>query len=166
MQFGEHHVGRALGRASWDLDGPWYVLDDRGNTVRAGRLDERPDADAQIFRGRYRPEILKWLDWERLFWVTDADRRLFVALLSASRDRLSMVYPAIEWHLILLDTDPNRVVTAELERRSIRVHPIRSILPVWRVGHPDYTIAGDGHPSRRYNEVLGRWVQGLLESGP
>jgi hypothetical protein len=164
-QYSEQHVGRALGRDSWDLHGPWYVVNDHGVAVHAGRLDERPGADSDVLSGRFRPEVLKWLDWQRLFWVSDSDRRFFVALLATARDRLAAVYPRAEWHLILLDVNPNALVTGELERRGIQVHPIRSILPVWRTEHPDYSISGDGHPNRRYNQVLAGWIEShLLDS--
>jgi hypothetical protein len=161
-QFSEQHVGRALGRDSWDLHGPWYVLDNHGAAVRAGRLDERPGANSLVLRGRFRPEVLKWLDWQRLFWVSDSDRQMFVALLATARERLAASYPGAEWHLILLDLDPSALVTAGLEHNGIHVHPIRSILPAWRTGQPDYTIPGEGHPNRRYNETLAGWVQSHL----
>jgi len=159
LQYSEQHVGRALGRDSWDLHGPWYVLDDRGSAVHAGRFDERPGTGSAVLKGRYRPEVLKWLDWRRLFLVSDSDRRFFVALLAAARERLSAAYPRSEWHIILLDVDPSARVTEELEHQGIHVHPIRSILPVWRTGHPDYTISGEGHPNRRYNAELAGWLR-------
>jgi hypothetical protein len=162
MQYSEEHVGRALGRASWDVDGPWYVLGDGGRAVRAGRLDERPDANREILKGRYRPEILKWFDWMRLFWVTDADRRFFVALIGTARERLLHAYPGLRTHLILLDADPDPFVTEALDRQGVLVHPIRSILPNWQPTHPDYTISGDGHPNRQYNEIVGQWVYSRL----
>ena len=165
-QYSEHHVGRALGRDSWDPHGPWYVLNGDGVAIRAGRLDQRPGAGSLVLSGRYRPEILKWLDWERLFAVSDSDRRFFVGLLATARARLSEVYPSGEWHLILLDVNPSALVTEALERQGIHVHPIRSILPVWRTAHPDYTISADGHPNRRYNEALADWVQSRLLASP
>jgi hypothetical protein len=158
MQYSEQHAGRALGRASWDLDGPRYVVGNDGRAVRHGRLNDSPTGvGVHLFTGRYRPEILKWLDWKRLFWVSESDRQFFVALLGTARERLSDVYRSAEWHLVLLDTEPHPDVLNGLLHRGVAVHPIGSILPTWRPGHPDYSIAGDGHPNRRYNEELARW---------
>jgi hypothetical protein len=166
LQFSEQHAGRALGRASWDTDGPWYVLDADGRVRLSGRFDERPKREP-ILSGRYRPEFLKWLDWRRLFWVTDIDRRFFVGLLTTAHDRLAATFPAAEWHLILLDERPNPLVTTPLERHGISVHPIQSIVPGWRPDHPDYSIPGDGHPNRRYNSALAAWLAaGIVQRPP
>jgi hypothetical protein len=165
-QFSEEQVARALGRASWDLHGPWYVPDGRGGATLAGRFDQRPGATSPALSGRYRPAILRWLDWQRLFLVKDSDRRFFVALLATARERLSREYPGAEWHLILLDTHPSAIVTSGLRDWGLGVHPIRSILPAWRPEHPDYTISGDGHPNRRYNEVLAEWLQQIIMAPP
>jgi hypothetical protein len=156
FQYGSEHARRARAPSSWDRDGPRYLVDRARGVVRAGSFD--PAGAPPAGPGRFRPEAVRWFEGRWAPALAAAERRFFVALLLGARERFARDFPGGEAHLVLLDPRPDPATVAALEAGGVRVHPIRSILPDWRPRAPRWSIPGDFHPNRSYNEALAAWL--------
>jgi hypothetical protein len=156
------HVHRLLGRRSWTRSGPRYVLDDDGRVVYAGSYDLCRESHPLFTRIRW--QIRKSAFGRRVLAftppVTRADKRLLLQVIERSREHLRVVYPNIEFHVLLSARGREYdEVAGSLRTRGFPVHSVDSILA--ESGLPREVLRlhfMDLHPSAHAHDLIARYL--------
>jgi hypothetical protein len=142
------HTARAAGRGKWDRFGPMFVVDDKGQAVRAGNFNTA---------GRSWRELV---GFNRL--TEEEEEELAASILTAASSELAGLYPGIRFHVFLWDGVPDGVAR-RLKDRGVSVHTIRQIIPDY--SDEKYLIAPpfEYHPKPVAYEKVADYVLGLLK---
>jgi hypothetical protein len=159
------HVARATGRRSWDKGTPRYIQSADGSPRFGGNFDDMPsEAGAvegylrrsQVYRRIFGPE----------FRVTDADVRLYIALIRGARERLVDAYSGLSFHVIQWGTK-HREALADLEQAGIEVHYIDDILPGYDDDEVSFLLSPhDLRPSAATHERIADYVTTRIMTKP
>jgi hypothetical protein len=151
------HVARVTGKRSWDKQSPRYVLSDDGSPRFTGNFDDTPSEDMTL-EGQLRKSHV----YRRIFGadprITEADVRLYIAIIRAAQQRLIEVYPGLSFHVIQWGTKHHEALV-DLERTGIDLHYIDEILPGYDDDEVSFKLSPhDGHPSAASHERIADYV--------
>ncbi|MCC6369480.1 MAG: hypothetical protein IT236_00600 [Bacteroidia bacterium] len=156
----EHFI-RAAGKSSWDINGPWYELEN-GQLVYKGGFEAR-----NYFKENYISKRLKSV-WHssflyRSFFTPKAsavDVARVIEILKTMNFKLQQ--KGIKFYLVVTPEKQKEELyntfTKELAQTKIPVFYADSILPNLYAPSNNYFIAGDGHPNKNYNIKIANYL--------
>jgi len=156
------HIDRAVGLASWDVNGPRYVLDEAGIAVQQGSF-EKPSQESQ---SRLAKVINKSLTYGRLrlFLQERPDHQgaeLIQGILRRAREIVETRDSNGQFHVIYWpSSSPLMAAVIEgLEDDGFDLHPIAEILPDLAASRSRYRLHEfDGHPTGLSHRMIGEYV--------
>lgn len=108
------HTARAAGRGKWDRFGPHFVVDDKGQVVRAGNFNTMGTSWREL------------VGFNRL--TEEEEEELSASILTEASRELARLYPGIRFHVFLWDGVPDGVAR-RLKEKGVSAHTIRQIIP-------------------------------------
>ncbi len=178
------HVWRVAGLTALTHQ-PRYVLDADGTVQAAGFFRDPKPLALRLGLGRRvadqleKSAILRRLEHPGLFlsfdvvepMITEDDMRLYLAVVSRSRELLSAQYPGIEFRIILwpgrntAERSTNEILRDGFRRMGIAVDLVEDILPGYTTDDAPFVLSSlDPHPNALANRLLARHVLNQMES--
>jgi hypothetical protein len=170
------HVIRAAGHASWDRNGPRYVLSDSG-VGRSGRFADPPESLLPRILERLGAQLRRshlWRKFRPPFQITSADVDLGARIIAASRDELVNRFEFLSFHVIVWSDSlfgergkvlEERFLTG-LAEQGISIHLVTDIVPDISIHWSDYTISPvDPHPNVKANRVIAGFIVNRIMNG-
>jgi len=176
------HVARVAGLRPWQRHDPRYRLDPGGSARRDGNFDDDPSPEprpwllARVLR-QFEKSVLIQRVSRRVRPITKEDVRLFLAIVSRSRELTFREYPGARFDVILWrafisyfrQADARRVnemmVTA-LRSAGYSLHDVDSILPGFATDPLPYEIPLEPHPNALATRLLAEYVLRAIVHAP
>jgi len=160
------HIARVAGLDSWDLHGPRFTVDAKGEAVRAGNFDD----PARIF-GLKQPywvqlALDKFFTWQRFFGrardPNSTDLQLFLAVVRSSVHLAQRRYPNSDFYVLLWDgriDERLAVIEKELRSAGISVRRVSEAIPDLTPHWTHYILSvQDPHPNVLQNELIANYL--------
>ena len=160
------HVQRSAGKASWDRDGPRYLLTPDGVLYAGAFRDSAQVRMARSLLDKFNKSYAYRNFFANRFRQSDKDTELYAAIVAQARDNLATKYPGIAFHILWWDGERNAAAeqTAAL-LESIRptgFYRVSQLLPNFAADPERYRIPADGHPNALANYELGLFLAGTI----
>ncbi len=163
-QSGTIHISRVVGRQTWGLRGPRFVLGEDGRVERRGSFDDDPVA-VWLHETLDRSRIYRQFIGDRNA-ASEAQIRLFAGVIGAARDRYLERNPDGAFHVIIWGTKHREAVDASLRELDLSFRRIGDILPGYEEDDAPYAIGPhDSHPNAQANRILSEFIVEELLSG-
>jgi hypothetical protein len=157
-----NHIDRAVGFASWDENGPRYVLDEAGVAVQQGSFGKSPqESQSLLAKVINRSLIYSRL---RLFLQDRPDHQgaeLVQGILRRAREIVETRDSNGRFHVVYWPSSSPLMaaVIDGLEDDGFDLHPITEILPDLAASRSRYRLHEfDGHPTELAHRLIGEYV--------
>lgn len=158
---GYFHARRVRG-VSWDTNGPRYLIEPDGSVKYHGRFsDPRSRSEEAVLwvRARLKLSALGKEILARVAPDAPEDPDLMLAVVQASRERITKEYPGCEFHVVFWNDYEDGSLASGLESIGMNVHRITSFIPDIYTDPLKYHIhEHDGHPSRLASELIANYI--------
>jgi len=153
------HVARSAGLESWDVHGPRYILSKYGEVKYAGHFDDKRESTiSKVLNKSNTLNVLSPLNQKNI--------DLLVAIISASKSKLTKLYPGIKFYVLLWDDRGAEIYNEEtikimddLRSKEITTLLISEILPDYKGNTDKYVISvNDTHPNALINEIIAEYI--------
>ncbi len=157
------HAYRVIGYWSWDISGPMYVLDEKGNAVHAGNFNRN------IKRYRLRTGILgrsafcrKIFNYQRA--LHEEEKQLFLTVVRQSKRWVDRKFPGADFHILLWDWSmgEDTFIFDAMRREGIIIHDIKQIIPDYQTNMQHRIGRYDRHPNGATYRLLAEYLGGEL----
>jgi hypothetical protein len=174
------HIARVAGLTTWDNHGPRFTLGANGEPIRAGNFDDRASFEPRWIQAAFD----KFFIWQRFFGrsraPSQADLKLFVAVVHESARLAMQLYPHSEFHVFVeacsdepdhkKDPDCEMLLSMrkELQSAGMLVHPLNQAIPDIVAHDERYRLSVyDRHPNALLHRLLANFiVQQVLTHPP
>ena len=153
-QSADFHLERSIGCAVWENFGPRYEISRNSQIVSKGNFNQFICS----FRRAVNYIMPKHYD--------NYSIQLFTGIVKETERKLKLLYPGIEFHIIIYDVfqGPNHLKYMEaLKKSGIEVHKISEIIPGLKYNDPNYFYL-DSHPKPRLNRELSDYIISFSET--
>lgn len=156
------HIDRAAGLASWDENGPRFVLDEAGIAVQQGRFEAAPQESRSLLAKVVNKSLI--YSRLRLFLQDRPDQQgaeLVRGILHRAREIVETHDSNGEFHVLYWpSSSPLMAAVIEgLEDNGFNLHPITGILPDLATSRSRYRLHEfDGHPTELSHRLIGEYV--------
>ncbi len=166
------HVARTAGATTWDFSGPRYRLSSAGELQRAGNfyngnpfnfLYWSDSESARFLEKAKRYLLVKSNIYNAIKSVISEDsKKLFCAVLLASRDTVEKKYPGCRFDIILWDSEPE--IIDFLKKNNFNWHTREQVIPDFKENRPKYVFPADSHPTALADKIIAEYiVKNILE---
>jgi len=163
------HYDRAAGRSAWDLAGPRYDFDSRGELKFYGSFNSL--TGIKIKRRILNSHFLGWIhdrisEKKALTPVNmERDRERFVEIVKKSKDILEKRYGTGFYVLIYEHGESPEKVVKLFEKANVKTMLLSELEPECFSDITRCELKGDGHPNDYANGLLGKRLAAFADAG-
>jgi hypothetical protein len=162
--FFNNHVERAIGAMyvcnAWAKNLPWFFLDDQQKLQRSGNFLQGRSLLTGLYRILGRSPLVAFSGVDVPLWFSDAHFRLLTAMFREAKERFRRQFGSDQFFVVFY---PGASLVQELGPRlkaaGVGFIDLSGILDITAPGN---MIEGDGHPTPRVQEALGKVLAGLF----
>jgi hypothetical protein len=153
------HITRSAGRVYWDLDGPRYELNARGDVIHTGKFRDHWSPLRKKYEGA-KPILNKSAAFRHYFghWAGSSlmrdheDEELLAGIIATSEKQLKATYPDIVFFVVSWDGKKEKLdelINDKIAARGVELHLLSETIPELRDKEARKTIRipHDGHPT-------------------
>ena len=149
----DDHMFRSAGKASWDVDGPRYVVNDAGRAIRQGKFsDYKSSRDA--FGEKVQGKLVKSNAYQYFFGnrrtFEESDLELLESIFVTAREALEASYPQLRFMVLHWNnpqTKHTALIQAALRAANIELYQLTDGINDLQNASENYALRGDGHPN-------------------
>lgn len=155
-----HHILRSAGKVYWDLQGPWYEIENDSITYK-GTFENRSLLGSNRLV-TIAKEVWRFSYLHRKFFAPVKKQDVLRTVKMIEQMNIEFKRHSISFYVVLgseqVKTPEIDFFYSEFYKTGIPYFLIDSIIPDIKSNHDAYFIVGDGHPNPNYNRKLAEFL--------
>ncbi len=166
----DDHIFRSAGKASWDKDGPEFIIDEQGRAVQTGTFSDDQDA-----WGAFSEKVVSKLDKSIAYQYLVTNRRtyeprdveLLISIVVTAKEALQKNSPQLRFLVLHWDYsvgEHTAVIQEALQAEDIALYPLSNRIKDLHSNPKKYRLPVDGHPNPAAQRAAADYVTEILQA--
>ena len=166
----DDHIFRSAGKASWDTDGPEFIINAAGRAEQTGTFSD-DQGQWSAFSQKADSKFAKSIAYQH--FVTnrrkfeESDIELLISIVVTAKEALQINNPQLQFMVLHWDYsvgEHTEVIQQALQAENIAIYPLSHRITDLHSNPKKYRLPVDGHPNPDAQSAAADYVADILRS--